>query len=56
MTVFERLDVEVIRARSPRDHRMVAPAHFTFTPEGGSNVLEVRANELVSPVWYAWWD
>lgn len=34
----------------------LAPAHFTFTPEGGSNVLEVRANELASPVWMAWWD
>jgi hypothetical protein len=34
----------------------LAPEHFTFTPEGGSNVLEVRANELVSPVWTAWWD
>ncbi|MDP1826348.1 MAG: DUF4253 domain-containing protein [Archangium sp.] len=34
----------------------IACAHFTFTPEGGSNVLEERANELVSPVWSAWWD
>jgi hypothetical protein len=34
----------------------LAPAHFTFTPEGGSNILEVRANELVSPVWNSWWD
>jgi hypothetical protein len=34
----------------------LAPAHFTFTPEAGSNVLEERANELVSPVWNSWWD
>jgi hypothetical protein len=34
----------------------LATAHSTFTPEGGSNVLEVRANELVSSVWSSWWD
>jgi hypothetical protein len=34
----------------------LAPAHFTFTPEGGSNVLQERANELVSEIWSSWWD
>jgi hypothetical protein len=34
----------------------LAPAHFTFTPEGGSNVLEERASELMGNVWGSWWD
>lgn len=34
----------------------LAEAHFTFTPEGASDVLEHRAAELMTGFWFAWWD
>lgn len=38
------------------DALTLAEEHFTFTPEGASDVLEHRAAELMSGWWFAWWD
>lgn len=41
---------------SRADALTLAEAHFAFTPEGASDVLEHRAAELMTGFWFAWWD
>lgn len=38
------------------DALTLAEEHFTFSPEGASDVLERRAAELMTGWWFAWWD
>ena len=59
LAVVDSCQLEWIVSRPPAtraDALALAEGHFAFTVEGGSEVLEERAAELMSPVWYAYWD
>lgn len=59
IAVVRPATLEWIVERPPEDREaalLLAQAHGNFTPEGGAEILEKRAAELMARVWYAWWD
>ncbi len=59
VAVVRPATLEWIVERPPEDREsalLLAQAHGTFSPEGASEILETRAAELMTKIWFAWWD